>query len=422
MKVVSVASRYSDQPEELCITISRIKDSACPYRYFKGYVERPKTKESFESIEAGLGTFFHAYVENHFKGILASDALIASNHTLDVPDLVANFRLAFLWEGRLRAPYKVVRSTYGLVNFIRRLEAVAMNFNSFLMLRLSGHRVIGVEGELQIRTEEFYIRGKHDLITQDPGGDMVLWDWKTGNAPKPEYYEDFRNEKVQLGIYAVWMRHKYGTTAVRGTAVYFRDGTVELSERFNPSVEAEVLLYADAWRRRVNAMTSYPSIPNNLCDWCGWNPVCPAYQGQSASIPARFSSSAPPIYHRHPASSERRTCFVATAVFESSDAPEVRMLRAFRDRRLSSNPMGRGIIQLYECLGPAAATIFKCSPMRPMAKQVIRLLLRLLPDLRVPEANDYAGVADPKPVPDRDATLGNPAHTTVRGSHVELGV
>jgi hypothetical protein len=422
MKVVSVASRYSDQPEELLITISRVKDSACPYRYFKGYIERPKAQESFQSIEAGLGTFFHAYVEKHFKGILASGSLIASNHTLGVPDLVANFRLAFLWEGRLRAPYKVVRSTYGLDDFIRRLEAVATNFNSFLVRRLSGHRVVGVEGELQIRTEEFYIRGKHDLITQERGGDMVLWDWKTGSAPRPEYYEDFRNQKVQLGIYAVWMRHKYGTAAVRGTAVYLRDGAVELSERFHPRVEAEVLLYADAWRRRVNAQTSYPPIPNNLCDWCGWNPACPAYQGQAASIPARLSSSAPTIYHPQPASSERRRCFVATAVFEGSDAPEVRTLRAFRDRRLSPHPMGRVILQLYECLGPAAATIFKCSPMRPMAKQVIRLLLRLLPELRVSEADDSARAADPKPVPDRDATSGSAAHTTARGSHVERGV
>ena len=180
MKVLSVASRYSDQPEELLITISRVKDSACPYRYFKGYVERPKPQQSFISMEAGLGTFFHAYVENHFKAILASEALIGSHNTLDVPDLVANFRLAFLWEGRLRPPYRVVRSIYGLDDFIGRLEAVATNFNSFLVRRLSGHRVVGVEGELQIRTEEFYIRGKHDLITQDPGGEMVLWDWKTG--------------------------------------------------------------------------------------------------------------------------------------------------------------------------------------------------------------------------------------------------
>lgn len=386
MKVVSVASRYSDQPEELLITISRVKDSACPYRYFKGYLERPKSQVSFESIEAGLGTFFHAYVENHFKGILASDGLIASNHTLDVPDLLTNFRLAFLWEGRLRAPYKVVSSTYGLHDFIRRLELVATNFNAFLVRRLSGHRVVSVEGELEIKTDEFYIRGKHDLITQDSSGDMVLWDWKTGSAPKPEYYEDFRNQKVQLGIYAVWMKHKYGTLAVRGTAVFLRDGTVELSERFHPSVESEVLLYAEAWRRRVNAQTSYPPIPNNLCDWCGWNAVCPAYQRQSVSIP------------RPTGSSEKRTCFVATAVFESPDAPEVTTLRAFRDLHLRPHPVGRVIVKIYDRVGPTAATIFKRSPMRFMAKRAIRLLLRLLPDLKFPQANSSVSGAEKGPL------------------------
>jgi hypothetical protein len=41
MKVLSVASSYSDLPEQNIIAISRIKDSDCPFRYYKNYVETP---------------------------------------------------------------------------------------------------------------------------------------------------------------------------------------------------------------------------------------------------------------------------------------------------------------------------------------------------------------------------------------------
>jgi len=280
-KVLSVASRYSEQPEEVLITISRVEGASCPYRYFKEYVERPKAKRLFESIETGLGNFFHSYVETHFKRILSSDATITVTDKLNVADVVRDFRLAFLWEGRLRAPYKIVRSTYGFDDFMQRLSGVVTNFNSFLARQLVGHRVLAVEGKMQIRTGRFYIRGKHDLITKDAGGELVLWDWKTGSAPLPESYERFRNQKIQLGIYAIWMRHKYETSPVRGTAVFLRDECLELSEKFHPHLEMEVLQFAESWRNRMNAQSSYPPILNPLCDWCGWNPVCPAYQGHS---------------------------------------------------------------------------------------------------------------------------------------------
>lgn len=278
MKVLSVASKYSDQPEEKVITISRIGDAACPFKYFKGYVERPKTEKSFETIEAGMGSFFHRYVENHFKRLLARDAHISRQDVLDLNDLLSNFRLAFLWQGKIRPPYRIVRSTYTLEDFLQRLEVVGNNFNQFAVNRLTGHQVLSVEGHLQIRTNSFYIRGKHDLVTKEPRGQFVLWDWKTGAAPKPEYYEQFRNLKIQLGIYAIWMKHKYDTSAVQGRAVFMREQFMEHSETFTDSVEKDVLDYLGSWRRRLNAQTSYPPILNNLCDWCGWNPVCPAYQ------------------------------------------------------------------------------------------------------------------------------------------------
>jgi hypothetical protein len=376
MRVLSVASSYSDQPEEQIITISRIKDASCPYRYFKGYVEKPKASKPFESIEAGLGQFFHSYVESHFKRIMARDSIISKRDILDVSNLLAEFSMSFVWEGRLRPPYKIVRSTYSLQDFIRRLQGVAENFNRFLLTRMVGHRVLAIEGNLQIRTESFYIRGKHDLVTQEPSGPIVLWDWKTGSAPKPEYYEEFRNQKIQLGVYAVWINYKYRTPNVRGTAVFLRDGCVDLSETFTTAIEQEVLNYADAWRRQLNTQTSYPPILNNLCNWCGWNPVCPAYQRQWAPVQPPTAASSPRYSRPQSAQPTRTSCFIVSCVFENVETPEVGLFRSFRDEYLLRKSGGRAAIDVYEKIGPTIAAIIGRQRLsRKIVKEVLRVFV-----------------------------------------------
>jgi len=375
-KVLSIASSYSIQPEEKLVTVSRIKDSSCPYRYFKEYVEKPKTSKPFESIEVGMGQFFHSYVENHFKRILARNSLISRYDTLDIDDLITKFRLSFIWEGGIRKPYKIVRYTYSLEDFISRLENSAKNFNHFLVKDLVNHNIKSIEGELQIKTESYYIRGKYDLITESPNGSFVLWDWKTGRAPKPEYYEDFINQQIQLGIYAIWMGYKYNMENVRGTAVFLRDEFEILSQTFTYSVVKDVLQYTNSWRQRTNEQTKYPPILNNLCDWCGWNPICPAYSSQLSSV--EVSSGTSPDYYSNTRSTKytKRRCFIATAVFENVDAPEVILLRLFRDKYLLQNWGGRAMIRVYEWIGPILATIIGWQEFeRSIVKEILQLLI-----------------------------------------------
>src|SRR5215207_3732238 len=46
-------------------------------------------------------------------------------------------------------------------------------------------------------------------------------------------------------------------------------------------------------------------------------------------------------------SKKKRGCFIATAAFGDSDAPEVIYLSAFRDDALSQSVFGRGFIRVY---------------------------------------------------------------------------
>ena len=67
------------------------------------------------------------------------------------------------------------------------------------------------------------------------------------------------------------------------------------------------------------------------------------------------------------------SCFVATAVYEDYDHPQVIRLRAFRDHFLSGSALGRILITIYYVVGPYLAIL-------PTRSRVTKRLLRLILD------------------------------------------
>jgi hypothetical protein len=65
-------------------------------------------------------------------------------------------------------------------------------------------------------------------------------------------------------------------------------------------------------------------------------------------------------------------CFVATAVYESENAAEVRLLRQFRDEVLLLNCFGRFAINCYYWIGPCLAYL---TVRMPFLKRMFRSLL-----------------------------------------------
>lgn len=65
-------------------------------------------------------------------------------------------------------------------------------------------------------------------------------------------------------------------------------------------------------------------------------------------------------------------CFIATAAYGAPDAPEVTLLREFRDRILSTTRAGRAFIGLYYRTSPPVARLLSRSP---VARMVVRVLL-----------------------------------------------
>jgi hypothetical protein len=69
-------------------------------------------------------------------------------------------------------------------------------------------------------------------------------------------------------------------------------------------------------------------------------------------------------------------CFIATAVYGSYWAPEVLILRAFRDTYLLTNPAGRLFVDLYYRYSPALASRVEGSaPLRMVARACLAPLV-----------------------------------------------
>ena len=108
-------------------------------------------------------------------------------------------------------------------------------------------------------------------------------------------------------------------------------------------------------------------VSSIFCDvyQCGGNLEFEA-EGDLSSVVDKIQSSAERV-------KKSGSCFVATAVYEDYDHPQVIRLRAFRDHFLSSSSLGRILIRIYYVVGPFLA-IF------PTRSRVTKRLLRLILD------------------------------------------
>lgn len=78
---------------------------------------------------------------------------------------------------------------------------------------------------------------------------------------------------------------------------------------------------------------------------------------------------------------EKSGCFIATAVYQDYDAPEVQVLRKFRDKKLNRCLLGKVFIKVYYFISPPIANLL--SNHRRVIKFVKYILDKIVKNINI---------------------------------------
>lgn len=120
------------------------------------------------------------------------------------------------------------------------------------------------------------IRGILDRIDRDDDGQLVITDYKTGKAP-PERYA--LASFFALKIYALLIRNRWGETPKEVRLLYLNGPTLyrlPIDDRQLDAMEGQLRVLWTAIERAMSH-DRFPPRPGNLCSWCSYQEICPAW-------------------------------------------------------------------------------------------------------------------------------------------------
>ena len=103
--------------------------------------------------------------------------------------------------------------------------------------------------------------------------------------------------------------------------------------------------------------------PQFMCHWCGEKKGVGELIGRCVKCNKMLCDECVEYKGRRIYCSDHAPrCFIATATFQSEEAPEVAYLREFRDRVLLRSSIGVGLVELYYRTSPQIALLIERHP------------------------------------------------------------
>jgi putative RecB family exonuclease len=237
--------------------------SDCPRRYAYRYVE--KKKESFQGIEAFVGTLVHdalgwLYLERE------------AGRTPDADEVVERYRAD--WDAKHGPSVLVVRRGGHADDYRREGEQMirAHHAGDFAEDRLE---TLAIEPKVDVDLRGQSYVGFIDRLARDPStGRMRIIDFKTGKR-MPASMEA---AGLQVRGYGLAVLEEHGGLEIDLEYSYLRHGKrlEETMRRAETHAVAEEIGDLIDEALEAEAAGDFPAQPSMLCAWCGFRDVCEA--------------------------------------------------------------------------------------------------------------------------------------------------
>jgi putative RecB family exonuclease len=142
---------------------------------------------------------------------------------------------------------------------------------------------IGLELRLEVTIGSVRLRGVIDRLELTPEGELVITDYKTGAVPN-EYREQQRLSGVHM--YAAMVEEALGRRPVRVQLLYLSKPEAIITTPSEASVTGVMRKTSALWSAIARACTKddFRPSPGVLCNWCGFQPYCPAHGGDLEQV------------------------------------------------------------------------------------------------------------------------------------------
>jgi putative RecB family exonuclease len=157
-----------------------------------------------------------------------------------------------------------------------RREAATLIERYFELENPAGVHPIGLELDLRHRLGHVELRGIIDRLDRLPSGDLVIVDYKTGRAPRPE------QSRARLGgvhFYAFMCEQILGRRPSEVRAMYLKDRVVVVESPTDQSMRGLRQRVLAVWNaiERACATEDFRPNPTALCKSCAFQSHCPAF-------------------------------------------------------------------------------------------------------------------------------------------------
>ena len=153
-----------------------------------------------------------------------------------------------------------------------------------------GIKAIGVELSLDVNIEGVRLRGIIDRLELDANGELVVTDYKTGSVPSVNFE---RKRLSGVHLYSLLCEELLGKRPARVQLLYLRQPVAIITEPTDQSTRGTRRSLAAVWQavERACEREDFRPRPSRLCDYCAYQPYCPAFGGSLEPAPVTLTTT-----------------------------------------------------------------------------------------------------------------------------------